>query len=343
MSPIKSSLAKTAKQLLGLRNTADLGLRGATQKSKKVFTYILSVPTAVNSPGKWDLAVDGTLVLGTGTYDIAYAPGNIDSTVNAAIHMWGGGGGAGTPGGYSPGGAGGHSSANFAFASGTTYKFVVGTSQGGGVPGGNTGAPGNGASSAGHGGGYTGMFATSVAHGNAIMIAGGGGGSSGDTIQRSVGGAGGSGGGPEGIDGSDGNSAPGSGGDRGTQVGGGPGGPGYSGGTPGGALYGGNGGAQGNGGDGGGGGAGYYGGGGGGGTDPAPQGGGGGGGGSGYIGSPLLIGAVSVSSPGPGRAGSSPYAPLLPASAGRGNTRTDGLGLGDANDGGDGAVIIAAV
>ena len=38
MSPIKSSLAKTAKQLLGLRNTADLGLRGASQKSKKVFT-----------------------------------------------------------------------------------------------------------------------------------------------------------------------------------------------------------------------------------------------------------------------------------------------------------------
>ena len=36
MAPIKSSLAKTAKQLLGFRNTADLGLRGATQKSRKV-------------------------------------------------------------------------------------------------------------------------------------------------------------------------------------------------------------------------------------------------------------------------------------------------------------------
>ena len=31
MAPIKSSLAKSAKQLLGFRNTADLGLRGATQ------------------------------------------------------------------------------------------------------------------------------------------------------------------------------------------------------------------------------------------------------------------------------------------------------------------------
>jgi len=34
MSPIKSSLARTAKQLLGLRNSADLGLRGATQKAR---------------------------------------------------------------------------------------------------------------------------------------------------------------------------------------------------------------------------------------------------------------------------------------------------------------------
>ena len=31
MAPIKSSLARSAKQLLGLFNTADLGLRGAGQ------------------------------------------------------------------------------------------------------------------------------------------------------------------------------------------------------------------------------------------------------------------------------------------------------------------------
>ena len=31
MAPIKSSLAKSAKKLIGLFNTADLGLRGATQ------------------------------------------------------------------------------------------------------------------------------------------------------------------------------------------------------------------------------------------------------------------------------------------------------------------------
>ncbi len=36
MAPLKSSLAKTAKQLLGLRNTADLGLRGATQSTRFV-------------------------------------------------------------------------------------------------------------------------------------------------------------------------------------------------------------------------------------------------------------------------------------------------------------------
>ena len=34
MAPFKSSLAKTAKQLLSVRNTADLGLRGATQSVK---------------------------------------------------------------------------------------------------------------------------------------------------------------------------------------------------------------------------------------------------------------------------------------------------------------------
>ena len=38
MAPIKSSLAKTAKQLLGLRNTADLGLRGATQSIREQAT-----------------------------------------------------------------------------------------------------------------------------------------------------------------------------------------------------------------------------------------------------------------------------------------------------------------
>ena len=36
MAPIKSSLAKSAKQLLGLFNTADLGLRGATQSTRFV-------------------------------------------------------------------------------------------------------------------------------------------------------------------------------------------------------------------------------------------------------------------------------------------------------------------
>lgn len=340
MSPIKSSLAKTAKQLLGLRNTADLGLRGASQKSKKVFTYILSVPTAVNSPGKWDLNVDGTLVLGTGTYDIAYAPGNIDSTVNATIHMWGAGGGGGTPVGNN-GGSGGHSNANFAFDSGTTYKFVVGTCTGPGGTG--VGAPSNGADgNAGFGGGYTGMFATSVAHGNAVMIAGGGGGAGGDNSGPGPG-TGGSGGGSTGFDGGTGSGAPGSYGRKGTQSAGGPGGSGYGSGIAGGALTGGNGGGRGNGGSGGGGGAGYYGGGGGGGTDPPSQGGGGGGGGSGYIGSPLLIGATTTGSPGPARAGSSPYAPLLPATAGRGNSQSNQLSLPSSRNGGDGAVIIAAV
>lgn len=36
MAPIKSSLAKSAKQLLGFFNTADLGLRGATQITRRI-------------------------------------------------------------------------------------------------------------------------------------------------------------------------------------------------------------------------------------------------------------------------------------------------------------------
>ena len=40
MAPIKSSLARSAKQLLGFFNTADLGLRGATQITRKVDTSI---------------------------------------------------------------------------------------------------------------------------------------------------------------------------------------------------------------------------------------------------------------------------------------------------------------
>ena len=59
MAPFKSSLAKTAKQLLGFRNTADLGLRGAAQSTRYVDPTIIITATggstwttaAPNGPG----------------------------------------------------------------------------------------------------------------------------------------------------------------------------------------------------------------------------------------------------------------------------------------------------
>ena len=88
MSPFKSSLAKTAKQLLGLRNTADLGLRGATQNQRT------STPSA--------------------------AP------FTANIVMMGGGGGGGSYQGGGGGGAGGMAIFTFAVTLNTAYPFQVG-------------------------------------------------------------------------------------------------------------------------------------------------------------------------------------------------------------------------
>jgi len=338
MAPFKSSLAKSAGKLLGVFRQGDLSLRGASQVSRKVSTFIINVPTSVNSPGTWDLSpgANGQLVLSAvGTYDISMSPTNIgDSGLSIDLHVWGAGGGAGNPKGKS-GGGGGFSRATMPMTIGTTYKVVVGGVGSNSTPGGN--AP----QYAGYGGGYSGIFLTSVTHGNSIMVSGGGGGGGGDTNGNNDG-YGGSGGGTVGQDGESGDGAPGSNGKKGTQSAGGTGGSGYGGGQSGSALAGGYGGPQGAGGDGGGGGAGYYGGGGGAGTDPPSQGGGGGGGGSSYIGHPLLLNAETTGSGSSDRSGSSPYIPSLPSSAGRGNNEDNHLSLPTARNGGDGAIIIAA-
>ena len=52
MSPFKSSLAKTAKQLLGLRNTADLGLRGAI-KTKEPHPLGSTIYCQYRHDGRW--------------------------------------------------------------------------------------------------------------------------------------------------------------------------------------------------------------------------------------------------------------------------------------------------
>ena len=180
-------------------------------------------------------------------------------TGNVTVQLWGGGGGGPDGNGYF-GGGGGYTTGTLAVTNATDYKLVVGqggrgstgSNAGGAYGGGNSGNQNPG------GGGYTGVFATSVSFANAKGIAGGGGG--GDGSAHGGGGGGTTGG-----------NATSSGGTGGTQS---------AGGSPsGGQLNGGGGHSQDGSGNAGGGG-GYYGGGAGTGTSAGHA----GGGGSGYVG-----------------------------------------------------------
>ena len=66
MAPIKSSLAKSAKQLLGLRNTADLGLRGATQTQR--------------TPPRFTASGGTTYTPGNGYKSVSYTPLTLPTT-----------------------------------------------------------------------------------------------------------------------------------------------------------------------------------------------------------------------------------------------------------------------
>ena len=98
MAPFKSSLAKTAKQLLGLRNTADLGLRGATQSTRfkePPFSATGGTVSAGVAPGngyRYHLFLEpGNLVVAKGgEVDVLVIAGGGGSGWDAA-----GGGGAG--------------------------------------------------------------------------------------------------------------------------------------------------------------------------------------------------------------------------------------------------------
>jgi UDP-3-O-[3-hydroxymyristoyl] glucosamine N-acyltransferase len=237
------------------------------------------------------------------------------------VKAWGAGGGGGWLGvGYGfgyRGGAGGFASAVLDVTGLTTLQIVVGDGGANGFlqacsftpaafGGGGQGAPvcsASGARGSGGGGGLAGVFAGSVAHANALVIAGGGGGSGRNERGGDAGG-------------SSGEAAPACGG----STWGGGGGTQNAGGTAlsapvylangpavraGAALYGGSGAKQSSGdGGGGGGGGGYYGGGGGG-TLAVGNGGCGGGGGSGYVdltralaGTSVNLGATSATSAG---------------------------------------------
>lgn len=120
------------------------------------------------------------------------------------VKMWGAGGAGGNLGGWSqgsPGGGGGCSVGIIPTTPGETLILVVGQagqtnySNAGGYNYGRGGTFSNNSDNryCGQGGGYTGIFRTSVAQGNAVMVAGGGGG--GGSSRSGFGNYGGAGGG----------------------------------------------------------------------------------------------------------------------------------------------------
>lgn len=346
MSPFKSTQSFSVGAFLKTFRSRDAfgpaSLNSPVRSDRR--NLVLNVPVSVSGPGFYDLR-DGPLVLSTSDeYDISLAPQS-KSSVAVKVHLWGAGGGSGSPvGGPGGGGAGGFTVGNYTILVGTTYKYIVGSSDGNPS---NPGAPGASGSSstAGVGGGLSGVFATSVSQANAILIAGGGGGTGSNDAGTM--GSGGGGGGATAQNGysPDPVAGPASGG-GGTQSAGGAGGPsstapGPGDGSTGTALQGGAGGARGNSGaGGGGGGSGYYGGGGGAGQTGGNTGGGGGGGGSGYLHPTLVTNGTTTTANAGDRITTSPLAPSIPSTASKGNNSSNVLSLPSAARGGAGCIII---
>jgi len=261
------------------------GLGSTTNCTRDTAEYITSI---------YDEAQSAAAYSYTGS-DQTYTPAGTITKFDA--HIWGAAGGAGYN--YSGGGgggrwikttagAGGYTFGTVAITGTPTYKLVVG--QGGfSTDGANTytsqpyGGGGKGYVQShygmgGAGGGYSGVFLTSVAHGNSVLIAGGGAGSAAsDALANQYSGNGGGLTGQNGGLNSSGSHTAGGNGGGGTQSAGGTAGNGNYSPTAGSALNGGHGGHM-----CGGGGGGYYGGGG---ADHTnSHGSSGSGGGSGYIG-----------------------------------------------------------
>ena len=183
MAPIKSSLARSAKQLLGFFNTADLGLRGATQSIR------LPPPPFAASGGTKTTSGDQTIhTFSFPNSDNLVCTGSPTSDVKILV-IGGGGGGGGT--GYSSwygggGGAGGYVYATgVTLESGTTYNITVGDK---GV-GNSTNVGSDGSDS---------IFGSNVPTATKLTAKGGGGGGLGDypsTHPSAAGRPGGSGGG----------------------------------------------------------------------------------------------------------------------------------------------------
>jgi len=264
------------------------------------------ITPSVGGVSNWKFSVNGSLsIQSAGEYTINWLYSNISKVVK----MWGGGGRPNSAGSTSwgQGAGGGAAVGTVSFVSGSTYILRVGGAGATGTAPANAYGAGNGGGvfsvgSAGSGGGYTGIFLSSVTQGNAVLMAGGGGGGASDRGDGLGGRAGTAGGGTTGQISGDLNAG------SGTQSAGGARGGGAGG--AGSALQGGNGA-----GGGAGGGGGYYGGGGGG---THGDGGYGGGGGSGYT-NPSIVTSATLYTGNNATAGNSSDAER-PANAGAGNS-----------------------
>jgi hypothetical protein len=288
-------------------------------------SYDFTISPAYLGKSTWDLAADGPLIFtGSGAWTVVPI-----SNFNTTVKMWGAGGARGysyrdsitSTNDQGAGGAGGYSTANIAIQNGNSYIVQVGqggirtntassgaTYLAGGVQGSYGGT---------QGGGYSGIFITSVSQANALLMAGGGGGGSQGGFSSNAG----AGGGDSGQNSAGGNQ----GGNGGSQSAGG-GAAAYNGPTGGSALTGGLGKSQSGEASLGAGGGGYWGGGGG--------NVGGGGGGSGRIGTNASVTSGTTTAGAADVPGNSSDADR--GGAGRGGNATS-------NSGADGKIIITKI
>jgi trimeric autotransporter adhesin len=281
-------------------------------------TADFTISPAVSGKSSWNLTTDGALNLGTtGEWTIVAS-----RTLTVSAKMWGAGGAPGgsytasfpPTTGIGDGGGGGYATGTFQLTNGSTYILRVG--RGGrrntianlntsGATHLSGGVQTNSQNWGSEGGGYTGIFATSVTQANVWLMAGGGGGGSDSGFGQA-----GAGGGTDGAN----STAGGQGGGGGTQSAGGAAAI-FNNSTAGSALTGGR--AQNNEGSLGGGGGGYFGGGGG--------NVGGGGGGSGYFKSGTVSSATLTAGSG--------STPGNSADSDRSGSGTGGTGSTNGSDG----------
>jgi len=181
-----------------------LNMKGITVSGRALASNVsgstFAISPSVESKSVWDLSSDGPLNLGTyGEWTIVP-----DGDITVSTKMWGAGGARGFTytqtyatgnSNQGPGGSGGYSTATITLKAGVSYILRVG--QGGArsnVPSNATYLAG-GANSVVYGGtqggGYTGIFKTSVSQGNTLLMAGGGGGGGDASFAGGVGGGGG--------------------------------------------------------------------------------------------------------------------------------------------------------